>query len=167
MAVLVRALLPAEVADYINTHVLHPDSPVQILSRRASLEADRAFRAVYPLLRPTIDKLTTMAAESEGLVSAVVAVTLVTTVVMLMIWVQRLAMWFTRMAMRLTFWGLLVLVGAAIWQRGVFESARDAAVVVGKIVGYLAVLKDIWLEEYDRYESQQMSGSGRRRSSRR
>lgn len=166
-AVLLRSLLPAELADSISTHVLHPDSPVQILKRRATVEAERVLRALYPLVQPLIDRAVALAAESEGLVGAVVAITLVTTVVMVLIWIQRLAMWLTRLAMRLTFWAILLVIVAAVWQRGPLESARDAAVVLGKVAGYLAALKNIWLEEYDRYESQQTNNGGGRRSSRR
>jgi hypothetical protein len=37
---------------------------------------------------------------------------------------------------------------------------------VAKVVGYLAGVKNVWLEEYDRYESQQQMGSGGGRSRR-
>lgn len=90
------------------------------------------------------------------------------TVVIILNWIRRLLMWWTRMAMRIATWAFLLALAAWIWERGVFESARDMAVMGGKIVGYLAVIKDVWLQEYDRYEAQQgMAGtrgtaSGRR-----
>ncbi|KAF4983494.1 hypothetical protein FZEAL_1117 [Fusarium zealandicum] len=57
--------------------------------------------------------------------------------------------------MRIATWAVLFALAAWIWERGVFESARDMAVAGGKVVGYLAVIKDVWLEEYNRYEAQQ------------
>jgi hypothetical protein len=166
VALVLRAILPAELADSITTHVLHPDSPVQVLKRRAYLEADRAFRAAYPLVQPLVDRTLAYAARSEGLVSALVAASAVAFAFIVLVWIQRLAVWFTRMAMRLTFWALFALLAAAVWQRGVLESARDAAVVAGKIAGYMAVIKDIWLEEYNRYEAQQQMSSAAARATR-
>lgn len=45
-----------------------------------------------------------------------------------------------------------------MWQRGFEESARDVVLVGGKVAGYAAVVKDIWLTEYKKYEGQQNMG---------
>ncbi len=50
------------------------------------------------------------------------------------------------------------------------EGCEDNAVVLGgKVVGYLAVVRDVWVAEYNRYEGQQNTGyraaGGRGRSS--
>ncbi|KFA75973.1 hypothetical protein S40288_05646 [Stachybotrys chartarum IBT 40288] len=156
-----QSLLPPEIVDAIETHVLHPRAPVQVLLGHVSQELQRALALLLPLVQPLVDRALALMAESQGLVGLVVSVLVVTVVFAVLSWVHRIVMFWTRVAMRLVFWTLLVAVGAWIWQRGVFESARDAVVVGGKIVGYMAVIKDVWVREYNRYEAQQTM-AGRR-----
>ena len=48
-----------------------------------------------------------------------------------------------------------------MYQRGLYETTRDLVVIGGKIGGYLAVLKDVWMAEYERYsEAQNVGGPG-------
>ena len=40
------------------------------------------------------------------------------------------------------------------------KTVKDAVVVVSKVAGYGAALKDVWISEYRRYEAQQNAGPG-------
>ncbi|KAF4498769.1 nuclear pore assembly and biogenesis domain containing protein [Fusarium agapanthi] len=165
---LLTALLPPELADSIQKHILHPRSPVQIIARNVLDQAQSLLDTAAPLLEPLFDRVMILLAENQGLVGVIASLVVLATVVIILNWIRRLLMWWTRVAMRIATWAFLLALAAWIWERGVFESARDMAVMGGKIVGYLAVIKDVWLQEYDRYEAQQgMAGtrgtaSGRR-----
>ncbi|KAM0564406.1 hypothetical protein ACHAPJ_000619 [Fusarium lateritium] len=165
---LLTALLPPELAESIQKHILHPRSPVQIIARNVLAQAQNLLDTAAPLLEPIFDRIMVVLAENQGLVGVVASLAVLATVLVILNWIRRLLMWWTRMTMRIATWAFLFAIAAWIWERGVFDSARDMAVMGGKIVGYLAVIKDVWLQEYDRYEAQQgMTGtrgaaSGRR-----
>ncbi|KFH48092.1 hypothetical protein ACRE_010520 [Hapsidospora chrysogenum ATCC 11550] len=160
------ALLPPEMVDYLYTHVLHPSSPVQSFLRSASLWIQHAVSAAIPIVGPLLDRLLDAMSEHQGATGLVVALAVVTAVVVIMNWVRRLVMWWTRLVARLTFWTVVVLVVAAVWQRGLMITARDLVVFASKILGYLAALRDVWVDEYNHYESQQRTGASGARGSR-
>ncbi|KAF5669221.1 hypothetical protein FHETE_4979 [Fusarium heterosporum] len=165
---LLTALLPPQLAESIQKHILHPRSPVQIVAHNVLTQAQNLLDATAPLLEPLFDRVMVILAENQGLVGVVASLAVLATVVIILNWIRRLLMWWTRMALRIVFWAFLAAIAAWVWERGVFESARDMAVISGKILGYGAAIKDVWLQEYDRYEAQQgMAGtrdtaSGRR-----
>ncbi|KAH7328921.1 hypothetical protein B0I35DRAFT_404214 [Stachybotrys elegans] len=150
-----QTLLPSELVDTLQTHVLQPEGPARVVKDRVVDAAWRAYDVLALLLQPLLDRVLQVMGERQDLVGLLAAVLLVTTLITVLTWVHRLIMWGTRMLMRMAFAGLLFAFVAWIWQRGVFESARDGAVLAGRIAGYMAVLKDVWIEEYNRYEAQQ------------
>ncbi|KAF5023305.1 hypothetical protein F66182_4613 [Fusarium sp. NRRL 66182] len=152
---LLSTLLPPELAESIQKHILHPGSPVQVIVQNVLVQAQNLVDTAAPLLEPLFDRIMIALAENQGLVGVVASLAVLATVLVVLNWIRRLLMWWTRLAMRVAMWAVLFAIGAWIWERGVFDSARDMAVVGGKIVGYLAVIKDVWLQEYDRYEAQQ------------
>jgi hypothetical protein len=157
---LLTALLPPELAESVQKHILHPRSPVQILARNVLAQAQNILDTVAPILEPIFDRVMILLAENQGLVGVIASLVVLATVVIILNWIRRLLMWWTRMAMRIVTWAFMFALAAWIWERGVFESARDMTVIGAKIVGYLTVIKDVWLQEYDRYEAQQgMAGT--------
>ncbi|KAM5355757.1 hypothetical protein ACJ41O_002403 [Fusarium nematophilum] len=164
---LLSALLPPELVDSIHKHILHPRAPIQILARNVLAQVRHVLDTAAPLIEPLADRLLAAMADNQGLVGVVASLVVLATVLIVLNWIRRLLMWWTRLAMRIAMWAIVIALAAWIWERGVFESARDMAVVGGKVAGYLAVIKDVWLEEYNRYEAQQgMAGSRGRRSGR-
>lgn len=164
---LLSAFLPPELVDSIHTHLLHPHAPLQVLKRNAIIQAQRLFNAAYPVLQPLFERLLNVMAENQGLVGVIASLLVLATVLVVLNWIRRLLLWWTRLTLRIASWAAFVAVAAWVWDRGVFESARDVAVVGGKIVGYLALLKDVWVDEYNRYEAQQgMAGASGRSSGR-
>ena len=68
-----------------------------------------------------------------------------------------------RLAFRLAGWSLVVLLLAAAWQRGLEQSAQDVFAVAMRVVGYAAVVRDVWVREYERYQEQERVGGARGR----
>ncbi|PTB64456.1 hypothetical protein BBK36DRAFT_1143273 [Trichoderma citrinoviride] len=160
---LLTSLLPPTVATLIDTHILSPTSPLQALKRHLLLQARRLQPAVQPVLDRALEQLSSHQAALDVLLPLA---TVVATVVVLN-WVRRLVLWWTRLVFRALFWALVAVFAAWVWNRGVVESARDAAVLGAKVAGYVAVLKDVWVDEYKRYEGQQASGKWDEYSARR
>ncbi|KAL4730391.1 hypothetical protein ACLX1H_002425 [Fusarium chlamydosporum] len=144
---LLTALLPPELAQTVQKHILHPSSPVQIVARNVLDQAQNLLDTVAPILEPIFDRVMILLAENQGLVGVIASLVVLATVVIILNWIRRLLMWWTRMAMRIMTWAFLFALAAWIWERGVFESARDMTVIGAKIVGYLTVIKDVWLQE--------------------
>ena len=67
-------------------------------------------------------------------------------------------MFWVRVVTRLTFYAGIVMLGAAIWQRGVGRTVED-------LMGWGQELSDVWWREYRRwegYQNQAKSGRGGR-----
>ena len=157
------ALLPPELNDFIQTHILHPRSPVQHIARQAKIVLANFFKVLQPVIESLFDRLIYAINENQGTTGLLLVVAVITAVVVIMSWIQRMMMWWTRFLLKLGTYAVLAIVVAAVWQRGLMTTARDLVVFGSKLVGYGAVLKDVWMEEYDRYESQS-AGAGRSRS---
>lgn len=91
------------------------------------------------------------------LVAGVLALVLA---VQVLSWIRRAVAWFARLLFRLAFWTCVALGVAFVWQRGPEQTARDAVVVVSKVVGFGAAMRDVWVSEYRRYEAQGNHGGG-------
>ncbi|KAL6919204.1 hypothetical protein FSST1_003230 [Fusarium sambucinum] len=157
---LITALLPPELAESVQKHILHPRSPVQVLARNVLVQVQKVIDTAIPIIEPILDRVMILLAENQGLVGVIASLLVLATVVIILNWIRRLLMWWTRLAMRIVTWAFMFALAAWIWERGVFESAKDMTVIGARILGYLAVIKDVWLQEYDRYEAQQgMAGT--------
>jgi hypothetical protein len=163
-----ESLLPPDVAAFIKAHILDPRSPFQQIFSQLLFY----LRQATILLTPILDRaLSTVGIELSGanIASTIAIAACVLTVLAVLDYVRRMVMWWTRFAFRIVFWAIAVGVAAWVWERGMMESAKDAVVVGGKLVGYAAGVKDVWMAEYERYEQQQhqssMMGNGRGRSS--
>ena len=152
---LLRAFLPPDLVDTIDTHVLHPNSPLQTVKRQVVLQAQRALSALYPIIQPLLDKALILMAENQGVVGTAVTVFLLVLIVMVLNWIRRIVLWWTRFTFKIAIWGMMVALAAWVYERGVWESVRDVVVLGSKVGGYMAVLKKVWLDEYNKYEAQQ------------
>ena len=54
---------------------------------------------------------------------------------------------------------VLGLALMAVWQRGPEAVAADLAVLVRRLALYAAMVRDIWLTEYRKYDAQTRAGS--------
>lgn len=155
---LLASLLPADIVALIDTHILSPQSPVQAVKRTALAQARRSADVVLPLLQPLFDRALALLAEHQGALDMLVPLAVLLATLIVLNWVRRIILWWTRLAFRAVFWAAFAALAAWVVNRGVVASARDAAVLGAKIVGYVAVLKDVWMAEYKRYEGQEASG---------
>lgn len=109
---------------------------------------------VAPLAAPLLARLDHLLTSSPDVVLLVAVVLLVVLFVQVLAWVRRVVAWFTALLLRVVFWSAVAAGLAFVWQRGPEQTARDAVVVVSKIVGFGAAMKDVWVSEYRRYEAQ-------------
>ena len=154
---LLTELLPPDLAESVRQHLLNPRAPLQIYKQRAAQYA----RDLLALAEPYIDRTLGAFAspENHGVVGGAMVLLTAVLALIIMNWVRRLVMWWTRLVFRMTLWAVVIALLAFIWNRGLMVSARDAVVIGGKIAGYGAALKDVWLAEYDRYEERQRSST--------
>lgn len=152
-----RSLLPPEAVDFIHKNALHPSSPLQVARQHAVLAACRAFDTLYPYVAPAVDATLAYLQDSPELVSFGILLMLLAATVVVLNWIRRIVAFWTALVLRVAFWGAVVAVLAAVVQRGVWETARDAVVVGGKVVGFAAAVKDVWISEYKRYEEETQS----------
>ncbi|EHK16823.1 uncharacterized protein TRIVIDRAFT_65432 [Trichoderma virens Gv29-8] len=155
---LLASFLPPDVVALIETHILDPRSPIQILKRQALALARRGASTVTPLVQPVAERGMAVLAEHQGALDLLLPLATIVATLVVLNWIRRILLWWTRLAMRAVLWAALVALAAWVYNRGVLVSARDAAVVGAKVMGYIAVLKNVWLDEYKRYEGQQASG---------
>lgn len=159
-----RSLLPPETVEYIDAHALNPHSPLQVLLGRASAWTSRAVSAAAPVVAPLADRALSAVADNQGAAGLVAALAVVTAVVVIMNWIRRLVAWWTRLVLRLAFWALVALALAVAWERGPTRTAADAVALASRVAGYCAALRDVWVREYNHYESQRVGAAGVRAS---
>lgn len=161
---LLRSLgFPPEAVDFIHKNALHPSSPVQVARQHVVLTARRAFDALYPHVAPAIDATLAFLQDSPELVSFGILLALLAATVVVLNWIRRVVAFWTTLVLKVAFWGAVVAMLAAVVQRGVWETARDAVVVGGKVVGFAAAVKDVWVSEYRRYEEETLVQGRRHR----
>lgn len=158
---LLSALLPADFVDSIRAHVLHPRAPPQVLGRAFLAHAQNLLSAAYPVVQPLLERLLAAMAENQGLVGVMASLLVLGLLLVVLNWMRRLLLWWTRLTLRVFTYCAVAVFGFWVYDRGLLVSARDVAVVGGKVVGYLAVLRDVWVDEYNRYEAQQGMAGGR------
>ncbi|KAM0287758.1 hypothetical protein ACHAQH_000290 [Verticillium albo-atrum] len=149
-----EGLLSPETLDFLHSAALHPHSPVQIFKRHTAIKLQQALNIAYVFLAPLIDRALALLTASPGVVSLIAFISLLAAAWIVLGWIRRIMMFATRMVFRMVFWAAVVAVGSAVWRNGVFETFRDAVVVGGKIWGFLAVAKDVWVGELRRYEEE-------------
>ncbi|KAJ0168885.1 hypothetical protein CTA2_8672 [Colletotrichum tanaceti] len=157
---LLRSLLPADAADFIHKNALHPSSPLQKLYAQGLLAASRTVDELYPYVAPAVDATLEFLHSSPELVSFAVLLALLAATIVVLNWIRRIVAFWMALVLRLAFWGCVFAAVAVVWRRGVWETARDAVVVGGKVAGFATAVKDVWISEYKRYEEEtQVQGS--------
>lgn len=106
----------------------------------------------YAVLAPAIDRIAAALASSPDAVLLIFAVFAAVAVIQIMAFIHRLIAFWTRMVMRLLFWGLVVGLGAVMYQRGLQTTLNDAMVIGSKLLGFAAGVKEVFMSEYRRYE---------------
>ncbi|OAA65465.1 hypothetical protein SPI_02252 [Niveomyces insectorum RCEF 264] len=164
-------ILQGPVLALLYDHIVRDDAPLRLWSRAVAAQTARGVAFVQPyfepyakstttaasaMVSPLLDRLVRAAYNAPDVVVLLGFVLLVVLVVQVLALLRRLVAWWTRLAFRLLFWSGVVLLAAAVWQRGLAQAAQDAAALTGRLLGYAAFVRDIWRAEYRRYEQQQV-----------
>ncbi|ROV89980.1 hypothetical protein VMCG_10097 [Cytospora schulzeri] len=157
-----EAIFSENTVALLNQHVLSPSSPLQTLRRQFIDLLSTAFAMVTPVLQPLLDRLNTALTNSPDVVVLLFAVVLLFLALQVLAWMRRMVAWVTGLMFRLMFWACVLAMVAVVVQRGPEQTVRDGVVVVSKVMGYGAALRDVWVSEYRRYEAQQSEGPGAR-----
>ncbi|KAI1344637.1 hypothetical protein F5Y15DRAFT_118273 [Xylariaceae sp. FL0016] len=150
----IQGFLPQQTVHFLHDHVLHPTSPVRTLTNSVTTSLQSIYSVLLPVLLPLIDRLTQSLSSSPDIVLLGFVLAALFLVLQIFLFIQRTVSYVTRLFFRLLWWAVVVGVLAAAWQRGPEAVARDVVVVVSKVAGYAAVVRDIWWSEYQRYDAQ-------------
>lgn len=161
-----KDFLPANCIEILQEHVLDPKSPFQVFKHGAVFAIQKLVNIMWPFLVPVFDRLTQALHSSPDIVVLTFFLVLVFLVFQILNWMRRVLMFWTRIALRLVFWTGIVALVAVVWQRGLEASMKDAIAIGNWLLGYGAILKDVWLREYRRYEAQAKSQRSSSRGSR-
>lgn len=145
------AIFSQDTLRLLSKHIFSSSSSLNVFRRQAS-------DAMAPVLAPLTARLHQIFVNSPDIVVLVVVVLLFVLAVQVLAWIRRMLLWITGLIFKLALWAAVFAGVAFMWQRGPEQTVRDFALVVGKIAGYGASLKDVWLAEYERYEGQQNIG---------
>ncbi|KAK0633459.1 hypothetical protein B0T14DRAFT_415131 [Immersiella caudata] len=143
-----KSLLPDPILTFFNAYILSPASPIQALLR----QLQPLLSHMLTLLAPLFDRLTAALASSPDAVVLIFFLAVVVFVVQLLAYLQRIMLFWTRLAFRMLFWAGVFALGAMVWQRGLEQSARDAAVVGRGLVSFGTMCREVFLKEYRRYD---------------
>ncbi|ROT35589.1 hypothetical protein SODALDRAFT_328957 [Sodiomyces alkalinus F11] len=154
LTTLLEGLFSPETLDFIHKTTLHPHSPVQIFKRHSAVYLQKILTVAYVFFAPIIDAMFAVLSRSPELASlAVFAFSLAAAWVVLG-WIRRLAAFATRLVLRAVFWSFVIALASVVVRNGFYETFKDVVVFGGKVVGFLAVAKDVWLREFRRYEEE-------------
>ncbi|KAI2473044.1 hypothetical protein F4781DRAFT_381647 [Annulohypoxylon bovei var. microspora] len=153
-----QGIIPDQALELIQDHLQDPSTTLQAVWRQTASGMNKLGTVLSPLFAPLIARALQALHDSPDVV--VLAFVLGTIVLMLQIvaWVHRTMMYMTRLAFRMMGWALVFGMLAVVWRRGPEATIRDVVVFVGKMAGYAALVKDIWLSEYKKFDAQTKRG---------
>ncbi|KAI0011301.1 hypothetical protein F4779DRAFT_574318 [Xylariaceae sp. FL0662B] len=153
-----QGFLPEQTLQLLHDHVLDPQTPIQVMKRHLISFSQSVLSALRPMVYPLIERGMQALQDSPDLVVLAFLLAAMVLVLQVVLWVHRTMMFFTRLAVRAVGWAIVAGLLAVVWQRGPEATIRDVVVFVSKVVGYAAVVKDIWLSEYQKYDAQTKGG---------
>jgi hypothetical protein len=112
----------------------------------------------YPIMLPYLNKAAVLAQDSPAIISVGVLLLFLLIAMQVLNFVRRVMVFWIRLMVRVTFWGGVVMLVAAVWQRGVGKTAEDA-------VGWGRELNEVWWREYRKWEGYQNQGRVNARAS--
>jgi hypothetical protein len=144
----------------MRSYALHPPSPLQAFKSVSTSQ----FQRLADMMSPVLDRLTQALHRSPDIVVLAFFLTMLFLTIQILNWARRVVMFWTRMALRLVFWSAIIALGAMVWQRGLEATARDMMTIGQQLIGYAAMVRDIWMREYQKYEAQERAGRAAGRS---
>ncbi|KAI8961706.1 hypothetical protein F5Y11DRAFT_221038 [Daldinia sp. FL1419] len=153
-----QGILPEQTLTIIQAHMQDPHTALRAIWHQTTSLTAKATETLSPVLAPLLQRGVQALHDSPDLVVLGFVLAAFVLVIQLISFVHRTMMYFTRLAFRLVGWALFFALLAALWRRGPEAAIRDVVVFVGKLTGYAALVKDIWLSEYQKFDAQTKRG---------
>ncbi|TVY85365.1 hypothetical protein LSUE1_G000293 [Lachnellula suecica] len=106
------------------------------------------YAQLYPALLPLLNRAAVFTHDSPALVTVGILLLFLLISVQILAFVKRMLMWWFRMVVRVVFYGLLAVLVAVVWQRGLGRTVED-------LVQWGGHLGEVWWREYRRWEGYQ------------
>ncbi|KAI1419073.1 hypothetical protein F5Y12DRAFT_779784 [Xylaria sp. FL1777] len=155
-----QGILPDHTLQLLHDHVLHPSSTMRTVYSYVVLGMQRTALTLQPLISPVAERAIRALQDSPDFVFFGLLLTLFFMMFQILLWVQRTISFFTRLAFRAVLWIFIGLAIMAVWNRGPEAFIADLVVVARRLVVYAAMVKDIWISEYQKYDAQTRAGAG-------
>lgn len=131
-----------------------------MIARQITSTFHSALAMMAPVLGPIFDRLAQALYSSPDIVVLGFFCVILVVVFQVLSWLRRALVFWTRIAFRMTFYAGLVALAASVWQRGLEASWADAVAIGGMLLKYGGWVKDIWINEYRKYEEQGQKRGG-------
>ncbi|KAI0905286.1 hypothetical protein F4823DRAFT_627964 [Ustulina deusta] len=155
-----QGILPDQTLQLLQDHVLHPSSTLRTVYSYAALGMQRAAFILQPVVAPVAERGVRALQDSPDVVFLGLLLALFFMAFQMILWVQRTISFFTRLALRAVLWMFIGLALMAVWNRGPEAVIADLVLVARRLVVYAAMVKDIWISEYQKYDAQTRAGAG-------
>ena len=103
---------------------------------------------LYPILLPYLNRTAVLAQDSPAILTVGILLLFLLMAMQVFNFVRRVMAFWLRRVMRVTFCGGIVMLGAAVYQRGMGRTAEDVG-------GWAQEINDVWWREYRRWEGYQ------------
>ncbi|KAL7627423.1 hypothetical protein AAE478_001616 [Parahypoxylon ruwenzoriense] len=161
-----EGLLPPQTVHLVRTHIQQPQLILPSLWAQTSVLTAKLHSTLTPVLTPLANRALLALHDSPDLVVLAFALGFFVLLIQIVSFVHRTMLLAARLAFRAAAWALFVALLAIVWRRGPEATIRDVAVLVGKLAGYAALVRDIWWSEYQKFDAQtkrNSSGAGHQR----
>ncbi|RDA94154.1 hypothetical protein CP533_6582 [Ophiocordyceps camponoti-saundersi (nom. inval.)] len=148
-------LLPPDMATAARHHLLRPDSPLQSYKRQLAATSRAGIAALTDVAARALAASESREGNTGAVTGVVASLALLAVSALLLRWVGRLVLWWTRFTLRLAWWAFVVALCAGVWQWGLVATVQNILIGAGALMRYLAILRDVWLAAYNRYEVQE------------
>ncbi|OTB00031.1 hypothetical protein M426DRAFT_324607 [Hypoxylon sp. CI-4A] len=155
-----QGILPEQTLEVLQDHIQNPQTTLQAIWRQTALATSKLAAVLSPLFAPVLARLAQALHDSPDIVVLGFVLAFCVLVFQVVALVHRTMLYVTRLAFRMLGWALLFALAAVVWRRGPEAAVRDVVVLVGKLAGYGALVKDIWLSEYNKFDAQTKRGGG-------
>ncbi|KAI5868671.1 hypothetical protein GGS23DRAFT_592430 [Durotheca rogersii] len=149
-----EGILPPQALTLVRDHIQHPQLILPSLWEQTSKLTHTVAASLSPLLSPLLARAVRALHDSPDLVVLAFLLAVFVLALQIVSWIHRAALLAARLAFRAAAWALLAALVAVVWRRGPEATARDLAVLVGRLAGYAALVRDIWWSEYQRFDAQ-------------
>ncbi|KAI1379384.1 hypothetical protein F4677DRAFT_442359 [Hypoxylon crocopeplum] len=153
-----EGILPQQTMELLQDQLQNPQTLLQAAWRQASIVGNKITALLSPLFAPLLARALQALNDSPDIVVLAFVLGAFVLVLQVVAWVHRTMMYVTRLAFRMLGWALVFALAAVVWRRGPEATIRDVVVFVSKLAGYAAVVKDIWLSEYQKFDAQTKRG---------